>query len=75
VAGRRRAGGAVSGPHGGEQSQFHAADRRRIILGYRQRCPRCEAGPGGMCMDPDGRVWYQLHPERLALVADEDDQR
>jgi streptogramin lyase len=64
----------VSGPHGGEQAELYAEDRRRINLAYRQRCPRCQADPGGMCMDPDGRVWYQLHPERLALVTDEDDQ-
>jgi sugar lactone lactonase YvrE len=65
----------VSGPHGGEQEQFYAEDRRRISLAYQQRCPRCHAEPGGMCIDADGRVWYQLHPERLARVTDEEGQR
>ena len=65
----------MSGPHGGEQARFFAEDRRRINLAYRERCPRCQAEPGGMCVDPDGRVWYQLHPERVALVADEDGER
>ena len=62
----------MSGLHGGEQSQFFPEDQRRINEAYRQRCPRCQAQPGGMCMDPTGRVWYQLHPERLALLDGED---
>lgn len=72
MARQRRAVVPVSGPHGGEQAQFHAEDRRRIDLAYQQACPRCRAEPGGMCMDPDGRVWYQLHPERIALVTREE---
>jgi streptogramin lyase len=67
--------GAVSGANGDEQAGRFATDQHRINLAYQQSCPRCQAEPGGMCMDPDGRVWYQLHPERLALVTDEDDRR
>jgi hypothetical protein len=29
---------------------------------------------GSMRLDPDGRVWYRLHPERVALVIGEEDQ-
>jgi hypothetical protein len=73
VARHRRTAGAVSGPHGGEQAQFYPEDQRRINLAYQRSCPRCRAEPGGMCVDPTGRVWYQLHPERIALVTDEED--
>jgi hypothetical protein len=59
----------MSGPHGGEQARFFADDQRRINLGYQQQCPRCQAEPGTLCMDPSGQVWYQLHPDRIALVA------
>lgn len=58
----------MTGPHGGEQAQYHAEDRRRINLAYQHPCPRCQARPGGMCMDPTGRAWYQLHPERISAA-------